>query len=239
MCDGYPLYYDAVNEKGVGMAGLNFVGNAVYQKVEEGRENVAQYELIPWVLGQCANLQEVRKLLAKMNLVGTPFGDFPAAQLHWIIADASGAITLECTKDGLQVYDNPAGVLTNNPPFPMQMFQLNNYAGLSPKQPEHRFSGQIPFTSYSRGMGAMGLPGDLSSESRFARVAFVKCNSVSGDSETESVSQFSTFWARLISREAAARWRRESMRSRFTHPAATLPKGFTIIQPMTTTRSAQ
>ena len=124
VADGYPLYYDAVNEKGVGMAGLNFVGNAVYQKVEEGRENVAQYELIPWVLGQCANLQEVRKLLAKMNLVGTPFGDFPAAQLHWIIADASGAITLECTKDGLQVYDNPAGVLTNNPPFPMQMFQL-------------------------------------------------------------------------------------------------------------------
>ncbi len=129
-------------------------------------------------------------MLAKMNLVGTPFGDFSAAQLHWIIADASGAITLECTKDGLQVYDNPAGVLTNNPPFPMQMFQLNNYAGLSPKQPEHRFSGQIPFTSYSRGMGAMGLPGDLSSESRFTRVAFVKCNSVSGDSEKESVSQF-------------------------------------------------
>ena len=45
VADGYPLYYDAVNEKGVGMAGLNFVGNAVYQKVEEGRENVAQYEL--------------------------------------------------------------------------------------------------------------------------------------------------------------------------------------------------
>ena len=75
VADGYPLYYDAVNEKGVGMAGLNFVGNAVYQKVEEGRENVAQYELIPWVLGQCANLQEVRKLLAKMNLVGCKWGD--------------------------------------------------------------------------------------------------------------------------------------------------------------------
>ena len=101
VADGYPLYYDAVNEKGVGMAGLNFVGNAVYQKVEEGRENVAQYELIPWVLGQCANLQEVRKLLAKMNLVGTPFGDFPAAQLHWIIADASGAAIIEGRAAGL------------------------------------------------------------------------------------------------------------------------------------------
>ena len=33
VADGYPLYYDAVNEKGVGMAGLNFVGNAAYQEL--------------------------------------------------------------------------------------------------------------------------------------------------------------------------------------------------------------
>ena len=32
----YPLYYDAINEKGIGMAGLNFVGNAVYAEVTEG-----------------------------------------------------------------------------------------------------------------------------------------------------------------------------------------------------------
>ena len=31
--DGYPLYYDAVNEKGLCMAGLNFVGNAHYGKI--------------------------------------------------------------------------------------------------------------------------------------------------------------------------------------------------------------
>ena len=39
-------------------------------------------------------------------------------------------------------------------------------------------------------MGALGLPGDLSSASRFARVAFTKMNSISGDSEAESISQF-------------------------------------------------
>ena len=190
VADGYPLYYDAVNEKGVGMAGLNFVGNAVYQKVEEGRENVAQYELIPWVLGQCANLQEVRKLLAKMNLVGTPFGDFPAAQLHWIIADEKECIVVECMVDGLHVYDNPVGVLTNNPPFPVQMFMLNNYMHVSPSQPENHFAKELPLATYSRGMGGLGLPGDLSSASRFAKVAFTKLHAISGESEAESVSQF-------------------------------------------------
>ncbi len=187
----YPLYYDAINEKGLGMAGLNFVGNAVYQEVENDRENVAQYEFIPWILSQCASVEEVRELLAKMNLVGTPFSEkLATAQLHWIIADEKEALTVERMADGLHIYENKVGVLTNNPPFETQMFLLNNYMNLSPKQPENNWSEELPLHTYSRGMGALGLPGDLSSASRFARVAYTKQNSVSGDSEQESVSQF-------------------------------------------------
>ena len=59
----YPLYYDAVNEKGLGMASLNFPGNAVYQHEKEGTYNVTPFELIPWVLGQCKNVQEAKQLL--------------------------------------------------------------------------------------------------------------------------------------------------------------------------------
>ncbi|MDY4975479.1 MAG: choloylglycine hydrolase [Clostridia bacterium] len=187
----YPLYYEAVNEKGLGMAGLNFVGNAVYRSVEPDRENVAQFELISWVLGQCASVVEARGLLEKMNLTDTPFSEkLPVAQLHWIVADRDGAITVESVRDGLKIYDNPVGVLTNNPPFSEQLFQLNNYMNLSPKSPQNCFSEQLPLQTYSRGMGALGLPGDLSSQSRFVRAAFVKMNSRSGDSEEESVSQF-------------------------------------------------
>ena len=187
----YPLYYDAVNEKGLGMAGLNFVGNAVYNEVENGKENVAQFEFIPWILGKCATVQEAKECLKKINLVKTPFSEMlPCAQLHWIIADKEEAITVESMADGLHVWDNPAGVLTNNPPFDQQMFMLNNYMHLSPRQPENHFSESLGLKTYSRGMGALGLPGDLSSASRFARVAFVKDHSFSGDSEEESVSQF-------------------------------------------------
>ncbi len=191
VADGYPLYYDAINEKGLGMAGLNFVGNAVYSEVEKGKENVAQFEFLPWVLGQCASVGEVRKLLERIRLTGTPFSrQYPTAQLHWLIADAEESIVVESMADGLHIHSNPVGVLTNNPPFDVQMLLLNNYMGLSPRQPENRFSDQLPLQSYSRGMGAMGLPGDLSSASRFVRAAFVKMNAVSGDSEAESVSQF-------------------------------------------------
>lgn len=191
VADGYPLYYDAINEKGLCIAGLNFVGNAVYAQPADGRESIAQFELIPWLLAQCASVNEVQSLLAKTNLVGTPFSDrLTTAQLHWMIADKNKSITVEAVADGLKIYDNPVGVLTNNPPFPWHMQRLNDFAHLSPKQPDISFSSDIPFNLYSRGMGAMGLPGDLSSSSRFIRAAFTKMNSVSGSSEEESVSQF-------------------------------------------------
>ena len=191
VADDYPLYYDAVNEKGLGMAGLNFVGNAKYQDEQPGRENVAQFEFIPWILSQCATVLEARKALEKMNLVGTPYSEkLPCASLHWMIADKDAAIVVECVEDGLHIYDNPVGVLTNNPPFPVQMFMLNNYMHVSPSQPENHFAKELPLAAYSRGMGGLGLPGDLSSASRFAKVAFTKMHAISGESEAESVSQF-------------------------------------------------
>ena len=189
--DGCPLYYDAVNEKGLGMAGLNFAGNAYYTKEMPGKTNLTHFELIPWLLCRCASVKEAKSFLENMNITDTAFSDaLPPAQLHWIIADENESVTVEAVKEGLTVYDNPAGILANNPTFKEQMFNLNNYMRISAKPPVNLFSDKLSLTSYSRGMGAIGLPGDLSSQSRFVRAAFTKLNSVSGSSERESVSQF-------------------------------------------------
>ena len=189
--DGYPLYYDAVNEKRLCMAGLNFVGNAFYRKAESSKINLAQFEFIPYILGKCASVTEALKELKKINLADLKFSDdLPSAELHWIIADKDKAVTVEFVKEGLKIYYNAVGVLTNNPPFDEQLFNLNNYMGLSAKDPKNSFSENVKLKTYSRGMGALGLPGDLSSQSRFVRAAFMKLNSTSGNSEEESVNQF-------------------------------------------------
>lgn len=191
VADGVPLYYDAVNEKGLAMAGLNFVGNAVYHGAASEKDNIASFELIPWILGQCECVAQARTLLERINITNTQFNkELPTAQLHWMIADRHAALTLEQTVQGVCVYENPVGVLTNNPPFPLQLFQLNNYQGLSPKPPRNRFSDALDLRIYSQGMGALGLPGDLSSQSRFVRAAFTRLNARSSDQELESVSQF-------------------------------------------------
>ncbi len=191
IAENYPLYYDAVNEKGLAMAGLNFVGFAKFHRHTKGKDNIASFEFIPWILAQCATVAEARKLLVQINLTDDAFSDqLPPAPLHWIIADKDEAITVESVTDGLHIYPNPAGVLTNNPPFDQQMLQLRNYMQLSPNEPENRFCKDLELQPYSRGMGALGLPGDLSSQSRFVRAAFTKLNSVCDESEIGSVSQF-------------------------------------------------
>ena len=189
--NNYPLYYDAINEKGVGMAGLNFPDNAFYHVLSTTKNNIASFEFIPWVLSQCANLEEVKKLLENLNIANLSFSkDLPASPLHWIISYKDESLTVESVKEGLKIYDNPVGVLTNNPTFDYQMFNLNNYMNLSIEPPVNNFAPKINLEKYSRGMGALGLPGDLSSQSRFVKAVFTKMNSLSDDSEASSVSQF-------------------------------------------------
>ena len=191
--ESYPLYYDATNEHGLSIAALNFPQNAHYKPFCEGKDNITSFELIPWVLGQCATVSEAERLLEQINILNENFSDeLPLSPLHWIISDKERSITLESVKAGIKVYDNPAGVLTNNPTFDYQLFNLNNYMSLTNDAPQNTFAldNNLQLKTYSRGMGAMGLPGDFSSVSRFVRATFVKMNSVSGDTENESVSQF-------------------------------------------------
>ena len=152
---------------------------------------MSPFEFIPYILGQCADIAQVKEKLKKMRLVSINFSEqLPLSPLHWIISDRDSSITVESVKEGLKVYDNPVGVLTNNPPFDYQMFNLNNYKSLSVDSPKNNFAKDLELENYSRGMGAMGLPGDLSSASRFVKAVFTKMNSISGETESESISQF-------------------------------------------------
>lgn len=189
--DNYPLYYDATNEHGLSMAGLNFPGIAVYQDNKPDMDNISPFEFIPWILGQYRTVAEVKQALTRINLVKISFReDLPLSPLHWMISDRDTSITVEPMANGLRVFDNPIGILTNNPPFDYHMYHLADYMNLSKHPAECRFADSVEWKPYSIGMGAMGLPGDLSSASRFVKAAFTKLNSFSGEGEKESVTQF-------------------------------------------------
>lgn len=189
--DGYPLYYDATNEKGLSVAGLLFAGNAAYMPEVPEKDNIAPYEFVAWILGQCADIAEAKEKLKTINMADIRFNEnLPLSPMHWMFADRESTIVVEPLKEGVKVYDNPVGVLANDPTFDFQLFNLNQYMGLSCEKPENTFAQNLKMNCYSRGMGSFGLPGDLTSISRFVRAAFTSCNSISGDTESESISQF-------------------------------------------------
>ncbi len=191
VADGYPLYYDATNEAGLSAAGLNFPGNAFYGKPGNIKNSVAPFELIPWVLCQCHSTAEAKELLENTSIDTIEFSpEYPLSDLHWIISDENESITVEPLKGGLTITKNPVGVLTNNPPFDYHLHNLCNYMYLTSSEAENRLSPQIDLRPYSRGMGAMGLPGDLSSASRFVRACFTKLCSIKPESEYDAIIQF-------------------------------------------------
>lgn len=187
----YPLYYDGTNEKGLSMAGLNFEGNTWYNSSMGECMNIASFELILWVLGKCGCAKEARAAFKNINITNEMFSSaYPPSMLHWIVADKNECFVVEAIKSGIHIYDNEVGVLTNNPPFEYHMINLANYMGLTAQRVENRMIPGMELVKYSKGMGGIGLPGDMSSMSRFVRTVFCKWNSVAPEREYESVGQF-------------------------------------------------
>ncbi len=191
--DGTPLYYDATNEHELSIAGLNFPDNAYYPpyKADSDCDSITPFELIPWLLSQCKTVGDARELLSRIKLVGIPYSDaLPLSPLHWMIDDKNECIVVESMRDGLHIHSNPVGVLTNNPPFEYQLFNLNNYRRLRSDTGDAHFGSEHKLDVYCQGLGALGLPGDVSSMSRFVRIAFGRANSVCEPDEHSSVAQF-------------------------------------------------
>ena len=184
--DGTPLYFDAVNECGLAAAGLRFADNAHY--LPSCENGVASFEFIAWVLSDCTTVNQAVDKIQHIAITDAAFNArVSSSPLHWMIADAHRSVTVEQTKAGLQIFENPVGVLTNNPPFDRMLDRLPDFRGLSPSDPVNRFAPTLSLDAYSRGMGAIGLPGDWSSVSRFVRAAFVKHHAVAqGSAEQRS-----------------------------------------------------
>ncbi len=189
--EGYPLFYEGVNEEGLCVAALNFPHYAVYGQPTKNALNLPSFEIIPYLLSNFKSVSEAKKLFENVNITDETFNEkFPSTPLHWIVSDKKESYVLEQTEKGLAFIENPIGVLTNSPPIDIQLLNLNNYSGLSSKNNSENRAFKMAIKEYSAGLGAIGLPGDFSSMSRFVRASFLKSNSANYSDEASIVSQF-------------------------------------------------
>ena len=211
-----PLYYDAVNEHGLGIAALNFPHSAAYS-LPDGDNRLAPYEVIPFLLGRCTGAQQAALLLGSLLIAAHDFSPtLPHTPLHWMLADGQDCFVAEPRADGVRIYRNPTRVLTNEPSFPKQLARLNDYLNLSPLPAENRFSSALDLTACSHGMGSMGLPGDFSSPSRFVRAAFVSQNARSSHDAMDCIAQFFRLIACVSVPRGSVRLPEGDMETRYT-----------------------
>lgn len=191
--DNHPLLADGLNEKGLACAGLNFPGYAYYESTQEaGKVNLGPYDLMLWILSNFYKLSEVKDALSKVNLVDQPFSPVtPIPTLHWIVTDCTGdSIVIEKTKEGLKVYDNTVGVLTNSPTFEWHLTHLRQYIGLSSSQPNSTTWYKEKLEPLGQGVGLYGLPGDFTPPSRFVRVAYLRSHATFLENIEEGIAEF-------------------------------------------------
>ncbi|MBQ4618064.1 MAG: linear amide C-N hydrolase [Clostridia bacterium] len=170
--EGIPLYFEAVNEHGLAMAGLSFERDCAYTPPEtEGA--LAPFEVIPFVLAQCADVKEAVQLLGDRTVAALPFDEsLPVTPLHWFLCDRTSAVAVEPLEMGLAVCDDPVGVLSNSPPLSYQLTHLSEFASLQAAEPSSLFDGAV--SPRHRGYGLKGLPGDFTSSSRFVKAAVLR-----------------------------------------------------------------
>jgi len=171
---------DGINEKGLSIGFLYLPGYTEYpEPTEENIKHGIPYQRLgDWILSQFDTVEQVREALNKITVFRQSIqisghGEviFP---LHTIVTDANGnSIVIEFNKGKMQIYDNPAGLLTNSPTFDWQMTNLKNFTNLSPYAVKPIEIGGFQYSGTGQGDGMVGLPGDTTPPSRFVRMAFL------------------------------------------------------------------
>lgn len=188
----YPLYFDATNEHGLSIAGLQFREEVKTSKVKRNKINLAQFELIPYILGTCRTVKEALEVVKNLNLLDLDFSKkVTTSKLHYMIADKKESYVVESLSDGIKVYKNPYGVLTNSPPFPYHLENVRLYlTSITSDLVDSKNFDSLKLTSFTSGQGTFGLPGDVTSPSRFVKTTFLKLVSKSSHNEKSNVNQF-------------------------------------------------
>lgn len=191
--ENQPLLFDALNEKGLAGGGLNFTHFAKFNDAPvDGKTNISGSNFLYWALSNFSNLEELKEALNNLILTSIPVkAGLPVAGLHWIFTDLSGkSIVIEYMEDGMHVYDNPVGVLTNDPTFPWQLTNLCQYVTLNTKTPTAKQVGDYTVKPFGHGLNMCGMPGDASPASRFVRTVFFRDSVSEANDEITGVSAF-------------------------------------------------
>lgn len=187
--EGMLSFFDGVNEAGFAVAVLYFEGYAHYEELTENKKLIASLDFVHYLLGHCRSTNDLKNLLKDLAIVGVadPVTQ-RVAPLHWFATDKTGkTVVIEQTKTGLEMIDNPIGVMANSPDLRWHLTNLRNYMNLSTTQKDQVYWQKVSLTPFGQGMGTFNLPGGFTSPERFVRTAFLKTHIPTPSDQSETL----------------------------------------------------
>ncbi|MBQ4072063.1 MAG: linear amide C-N hydrolase [Clostridia bacterium] len=232
IADGYPLLAEGMNEAGLCAAALDFPCMGRYADgCGDGLINLAPFEVLPYILGYCRSLDEAREVLSRCRIVDTPLSDkIKNTKMHYHIADRTGAVAVEIEGEQVKIYDNPFGTLTNAPDFSFHRDNMRLYSALEDRAPHDK--GAL----FTNGVGALGMPGDYTSPSRFVRSAWL-CARLKAEVGCEEAALGSVMGAVAVPRGSVTNASGKSHYTRYTSLLSPEEHSYTVFRCGTLTPS--
>jgi choloylglycine hydrolase len=191
--EGLTAIVDGINDQGLYVGLFYFPGYASYADAtkENAARAMAPHEYANWLLGNFANVEEVKANFNKVALVPVVVEAIEqVAPVHFVVHDRSGkSVVIEPVNKSLKIHDNPLGVVTNSPTFDWHMTNLRNYVNLTATNVPPIDLGGIKLAQLGQGSGLRGLPGDFTPPSRFVRAVAFSQAALPSDNAAQAVLQ--------------------------------------------------
>jgi choloylglycine hydrolase len=191
--EGLTAIVDGINEAGLYVGLFYFPGYASYPDATNDNTTraMAPHEYANWLLGNFANVEEVKANFNKVVLVPVVVASIgQPAPVHVVVHDRSGkSVVIEPLDKSLKIYDNPLGVMTNSPTFDWHMTNLRNYVNLTASNVPPIDLGGITLAQFGQGSGLRGLPGDFTPPSRFVRAVAFSQSAIPSATAAQAVLQ--------------------------------------------------
>lgn len=184
---------DGINAFGVAVISLEFGVTTHLTDPFAFNLNLEAHQVVHFLLTHAQSIDDIREWCAKMVIVYRKIGQ---PIYHWLCCDRQGnTVTIECHENGLPVVcENPVGVLTGQPSFAdhLRLAQHPEVMALHPASDPDRArlqSGAVQLLDDSA-TGMIGLPGDMSSMSRFVKAScLTRVHSAISSSTLDEVNQ--------------------------------------------------
>lgn len=169
--------HEGANDQGMSITANFYTLNTETSITAPASKTLSVVDFPTWALGNFQTIEQLKKAIQNKEAeVWLPriaaYGNL-ITPVHYAIYDKTGgAVVVEWNGGKMEIYDNKIGVMTNEPPFPWHVENMNNFAYLNNVDKNAGKFNKLNVTAYDSGGALASLPSPNTTVGRFVKAAY-------------------------------------------------------------------